>query len=149
MDFPLLEICDDELGEAWAEKYFHAGHLKCPKCGTSKRKAWIDGRTKRSQTIKYRCPTCRGVYTVFHGTVFAHKQIRPAQAILLLRGICKGESTAGMARELGLKYDTVLTVRRAIQTNAERIQSKTPVRDRVTETDEMFQNAGEKGRKTL
>jgi len=43
MDFPLLEICDDELGEAWAEKYFHGGRLKCPKCGTSKRQAWIEG----------------------------------------------------------------------------------------------------------
>jgi transposase-like protein len=145
MDFPLLEICDDELSEAWAEKYFHAGRLKCPKCGTSKRKAWIEGRTKRSQTTKYRCPKCRGVYTVFYGTVFAHKQIRPTQAILLLRGICKGESSASLARELELTYDTVLTLRRAIQANAKTMQSTAPVPDRITETDEMFQNAGEKG----
>ena len=107
MDFPLLEICDDELGELWAEKYFHQGRLKCPTCGAQKRTAWIEGRTKRSRVVKYRCRDCRRVYTVFHGTVFAYKQIRPAQAILLLRGICKGESTAGLARELELKYDAV------------------------------------------
>lgn len=146
MDFPLLEICDDELGELWAEKYFHQGRLKCPKCGAQKRMAWIEGRTKRSRVVKYRCRDCRRVYTVFHGTVFAHKQIRPAQAILLLRGICKGEPTASLARELELKYDTVLAVRRAIQNNARSMQSKQPVRDQITETDEMFQNAGEKRR---
>lgn len=146
MDFPLLEICDDELGELWAEKYFHQGRLQCPTCGAQKRTAWIEGRTKRSQVVKYRCRDCRRVYTVFHGTVFAHKQIRPAQAILLLRGICKGETTASLARELGLKYDTVLAVRRAIQKNAQTMQSKESVTDQITETDEMFQNAGEKGR---
>ena len=26
MDFPILEICDDELGEGWLRKYFH--HLR-------------------------------------------------------------------------------------------------------------------------
>lgn len=86
--------------------------------------------------------------SVYHGTVFAHKQIRPAQAVLLLRGICKGESTASLARELELKYDTVLALRRAIHTNAQTLQSREPLPDRVTETDELFQNAGEKRRKT-
>ena len=145
MDFPLLEICDDDLGEAWAERYFHAGRLKCPECGASKRKAWIDGRTKRSRITKYRCSACGNVYNVYHGTVFAGKQIRPAQAVLLLRGICKGESTAGLARELELTYDTILAIRRVIHANALRLQPKTPLHDQMTETDEMFQNAGEKG----
>ena len=85
---------------------------------------------------------------MFHGTVFAHKQTRPAQAVVLLRGICKGEPTASLARELEMKYDTVLALRRAIQSSAQKFQSKEPLTDRVTETDEMFQNAGEEGRNT-
>ena len=61
---------------------------------------------------------------MYQGTVFAHKQIRPAQAVLLLRGTGKGESTASLARELGVKYDPVLALRRAIHTNAQTLQSK-------------------------
>jgi hypothetical protein len=97
MDFPLLEVIDEDKGEEWAERYFHGGHLKCPKCGADRRTAWIEGQTKCSRVVKYRCRACRKVYTVYHETVFAHKQIQPGQAILLLRGICKGESTASLA----------------------------------------------------
>jgi hypothetical protein len=38
----------------------------------------------------------------------------------------------------------VLQVRREIQANAEHHQPQTPLSDTQTETDEMFQNAGEK-----
>jgi hypothetical protein len=73
---------------------------------------------------------------------------RPAQAILLLRGICKGESPASLVRELEMKYDTVLAVRRTIHTNAQTRQAREPLPDRETETEERFQHAGEKRRKT-
>ncbi len=75
------------------------------------------------------------VYTVYSGTVFAHKHLRPTQVILLLRGICKGESTASLARELELAYDTVHHLRQAIQHNGMRLQSDAPLPDAVTETD--------------
>jgi hypothetical protein len=85
---------------------------------------------------------------VYSGTLFANKHLRPAQVILLLRGICKGESTASLSRELGLAYDTVHHLRQQLQANAVKLQPDTPVPDAITETDEMFQNAGEKRRKT-
>jgi hypothetical protein len=80
--------------------------------------------------------------------MFAHKQLRPAQVILLLRGVCKGESTASLSRELQVAYDTVHHLRQQLHANARRLQPNTPLPDAVTETDEMFQNAGEKRRKT-
>ena len=39
------------------------------------------------------CQHGQTAYTLYTGTLFAKKQLRPAQVILLLRGICKGEST--------------------------------------------------------
>ena len=66
------------------------------------------------------------------------------QVVLLMRGICKGESSKVLAEELGLNYGTVLTLRHEIQWKAEQAQPTTPLPDRHTETDEMFQNAGEK-----
>jgi transposase-like protein len=155
MDFPILELCDDELGEAWVQKHFHPRGLKCPRCGKGVKRARRFGQTKRSTVTVYRCCECQTVYTVYSSTVFAHTHLRPAQVVLLLRGICKGESTAGLARELELSYDTVHHLRQRIQANAVKLQPDTPlpdpvpdpVTDPVTETDEMYQNAGEKGRK--
>jgi transposase-like protein len=148
MDFPLLEITDDALAEQWLHKYFHPNGLHCPGCNASVEQARQFRQTCRSQVTNYRCRQCDKGYTVYAGTVFANKQLRPTQVILLLRGICKGESTASLARELELAYDTVHHLRQQIQTKAMRLQSETPLPDAVTETDEMFQNAGEKRRKT-
>ncbi len=96
----------------------------------------------------HRCRTCQTVYTVYSGTVLANKHLRPAQVILLLRGIGTGESTAGLSREVHLAYDTVHHLRHQLQANAVGRQPDTPVPDAIPETDEMFQNAGEKRRKT-
>jgi len=63
---------------------------------------------------------------------------------LLLRGVCKGQPSAAIAREIGITRQTVLSIRRAIQDNAERIQPTTPLLDLCTETDEMFLPVGEK-----
>jgi hypothetical protein len=148
MDFPILGITDDALAEQWLRKYFHPKGLRCPNCCAGVRRARPFGQTRRSHVTQHRCRKCETVYTVYSGTVFAHKHLRPTQVILLLRGVCKGESTVSLARELQLAYDTVHHLRQEIQTNAIRLQPETPLPDAVTETDEMFQNAGEKRRKT-
>jgi hypothetical protein len=56
----------------------------------------------------------------------------------------KGEPANTLAHELRLNYKTVLSIRRDIQNNARRLQPTTPLPDTATETDEMFQNSGEK-----
>jgi Fe-S cluster biogenesis protein NfuA len=84
------------------------------------------------------------VYTVYSGTVFAGKHFRPAQVVLLLRGVCKGQPAAEMAREIGVSRQTVHEIRKLIHANAEAMQPESRLPDARTETDEMFQNAGEK-----
>jgi transposase-like protein len=148
MDFPILEITEDDLAEQWLQKHFRPKGLRCPHCAASVRHARPFGQTRRSHVTQHRCRQCEKVYTVYSGTVFANKQLRPTQVILLLRGICQGESSATLARELELAYDTVHHLRQAIQRNAIRLQPDTSLPDAVTETDEMFQKAGEKRRKT-
>lgn len=68
------------------------------------------------------------------------------QVVLLVRGVCKGEPSATLARELGVTRGTVHTIRKALQANAQALQPATPLLDQATKTDEMFQNAGEKRR---
>ena len=154
MDFPLLDITDDALAEQWLQKHFHPKGFCCPAClhgqacGAGVQHARPFGQTRRSHVTQHRCRQCQKVYTVYSGTAFANKQLRPTQVILLLRGICKGESTDSLARELELAYDTVHHLRQHLQRNAMRLQPETALPDAVTETDELFQNAGEKRRKT-
>jgi len=66
------------------------------------------------------------------------------QVVLLMRGICKGETTRELAAELQLNYKTVLTMRHRVHANAELEQPNTTLSDSHSETDEMFQNSGEK-----
>jgi hypothetical protein len=83
---------------------------------------------------------------VYSRTVFEQRHLTPAQVILLLRGVMKGEPSRTLAAELGLHEVTVLELRRDLQANAMLLQPDSPLPDQHTETDEMFQNAGEKRR---
>ncbi len=84
MGFPILELCDDELGEVWLRKYFHPHGLHCPECDASVKQARHFGQTRRSHVSQYRCRHCQTVYLIYSGIVFANKHLRPAQVILLL-----------------------------------------------------------------
>jgi transposase-like protein len=148
MDFPVAELLDDELSEQWLLKHFHPKGLKCPHCDARRSQARPFRRTRRSQVTVYRCRECQGLYNVYSGTIFQARHLRPAQVVLLLRGVCKGEPTATLARELGLPRSTVHGLRQQLQQNAQAMQPSTPLSDAEAETDEMFQNAGEKRRKT-
>ena len=81
---------------------------------------------------------------VFTICIVQQKQLTPAQVVLLLRGIYQGESSAQLARELGLSRPTVHCIRHAIEANAQAMQPTFPVVDQQIETDERFQNAGKK-----
>ena len=93
----------------------------------------------------FRCHRCDGISNLYSGTLFAGCQLRPSQAILLLQGVLQGKPAAKIAREIGLSRPTVQNLRRKIQEQAQALQPESPLPDSVTETDEMFQNAGEKG----
>lgn len=146
MDFPITDLMDDKASTEWIMEYFHPEGVRGPRCKAT----WADGRefrrTRRSELIVYRCQRCRGIYNLYSGTSFEARQLRPAQVVLLVRGVLKGESAATLARELGMSRTTITELRHLIQENAARIQSETPLKDNVVEADELFQNAGEKRR---
>jgi len=144
MEFPIIELLDYERSEAWIKEYFHQDGFKCPGCGASVEEAREFRQTERSQLMVHRCRNCGTAYNLYTGTVFQQRHLTPMQVVLLMRGICKGESSNMLAAELELDYKTVLDLRHSIQANAEAEQPKEPLPDERTETDEMFQNAGEK-----
>lgn len=146
MEFPIADLLDQESSLEWVTRHFHPEGLRCPSCGRDVCEARSFRETECSQLTTYRCCGCESVYNLYTGTVFQGRHLTPQQVVLFLRGVSKGEPSTTLAKELGLSYPTVLSIRHQLQANAERTQPDTPLPDRQTETDEMFQNAGEKRR---
>jgi transposase-like protein len=146
MDFPITDLMSEKASEEWVMEYFHPTGLRCPHCGAAWAKAFEFRTTRKSQLTVYRCRECRGIYNLYSGTIFEARHLRPAQVVLLVRGVLKGESAATLARELGMSRTTITELRHLIQQNAANLQTETPLPDQVVESDELFQNAGEKRR---
>ena len=144
MDFPIVELLDDDRSGAWLLRHFHPDGLRCPRCGATQSEAYRFRETKRSRLEVWRCKRCAQTYTLYSGTVFAGRHLPPPQVVLLLRGVVQGTSSAQLARELELSRTTVHEIRHQLHANAALLQPNNPLPDERTETDEMFQNAGEK-----
>lgn len=144
MDFPIAELMDREGCLRWIERYCHPEGMKCPHCGADRSEVYAFRQTKLSELEVYRCKCCQGVYNLYSGTVFEGRYFRPEQVVLFIRGVCQGKATAQLARELSISRTTATEVRHLLQANAERSQPQTVLEDKEVETDEMFQNAGEK-----
>ena len=142
MIFPITDLLDDRQSEKWLLEHFHPEGLRCPKCGSTRRRFFRE--TQTSRLTVYRCLECEGIYNLYSASLFEKKHLRPSQVVLLLRGVAKGESSMRVAQELGVSRSTVHELRKELQENARRLQPEAPLRDAHIETDEMFQNAGEK-----
>ena len=144
MEFPITDLLDKENCVQWIIEHFHSNGFDCPTCNAPVDRAREFRFTEKSQLIVYRCNCCQNPYNLYTGTIFQQHHLTPMQVVLLIRGVLKGESSKILSTELGINYKTVLTLRHEIQANAEQLQPDTPLLDNETETDEMFQNAGEK-----
>ena len=122
MDFPIVSLIDEERAEEWLLNHFHPEGLHCPHCDAGVEEARHFRTTKTSRLKVYRCNICAGVYNLYSGTVFAQKQFRPSQVVLLLQGLCKGFSSAQLGREIGISRQTVLSIRRVLQVSAQMLQ---------------------------
>jgi hypothetical protein len=82
---------------------------------------------------------------VYSGTVFEGRRLTPQQVVLLVKGVVKGEQAQILANEIGVCRQTVQAIRAPMQANAQHLQPDNPLdSDEQTETDELYQNAGEK-----
>lgn len=144
MEFPIKDLLDYESSVTWILDHFHPKGLHCPRCQAIPKQAREFRRTRSSKLVVYRCWMCGMTYNLYTGTIFQGTQWTPEQAVLLMRGISKGETSRELAAELELSYKTVLEMRHKVQNNAKKEQPETPIPDSHSETDEMFQNAGEK-----
>jgi hypothetical protein len=99
MIFPITDLLDDGESSRWIARYFHPQGLRCPQCKSGVEQARLFRRSKRG-LADYRCKYCDRVYNLYSGTVFAGCGLSARQAVLLVRGVCKGERSAPLAEEL-------------------------------------------------
>ena len=147
IDFPIGELLDEDECKQWLERHLHPRGLQCPRCGSTGRyvnqRNGVDGIWRA-----YRCKSCDRYYTILTGTVFEKTRQRPSTIVLILRGIAQGQSTARLSRELGIARSRMHEIRQQVQQNLYHALPGEPMSDETLETDELYQNAGEKRRKT-
>jgi transposase-like protein len=144
MEFPNMTLLSPDACGAWIVVHVHPDGLQCPRCQASVEEAHPLRRTRKSQLKVFRYDGCATTYNLIRGTVFQQRQLTPQRVVLLLQGILKGAPSTDLAAELGVSYITVLQLRRDLQDQAMRLQPDPPLPNDLSETDEMFQNAGKK-----
>jgi transposase-like protein len=143
MDFPIVDLMDQDACYHRLVGLLHPHGLACPSCRAGDHLRVH--RRHRAPVLDYRCSACRRVFNAFTGTPLGGTHRTPAQIMLILRGFAQGVPTAKLARELGCDRKHLLELRRLMQDNAQRWLDRNPLGDEVVEGDEMYQNAGEKG----
>ena len=143
MDFPIIDLMDEDTCYTQLVSWLHPDGLACPRCG-ARHGLWVH-RCHRDPVLDYRCTACGRVFNAFTGTALHGTRRRPSELVLILRGIAQGVPTAQLARELGCDRSELLALRHRLQGLAYADRPRLPLEDATLEADEMYQNAGDKG----
>jgi transposase-like protein len=145
MRYPITDLLDEQDCYAYLLRVLHPHGLRCPAqhLGPATQ---APHDSSGAPVVDYRCSVCGAVFNVFTHTVWSGTHYDCVIIVLLLRGFAQGTPTLQLAEELKLDYGTLLERRHRLQAWALERAPTTPVSDLETEGDEMFQNAGEKGR---
>src|SRR3954470_9824125 len=149
MIFPITDLLDDKQSEKWLLEHFHPEGLRCPKCDSTRRRFFRE--TQTSRLTVYRCLECEGIYNLYFRYALREETLAPlAGGFALARGSQRGiELEVGPGAWRRKPLHGARAAQRELQENARRLQPEAPLRDAHIETDEMFQNAGEKGERHL
>jgi transposase-like protein len=142
MDFPIIDLMDQQACYQRLLDLLHPEGLACPRCGGVDRT--VHHRRTTSPVVDFRCTRCRRVFNLFTDTPWQGTHRTPAEILLILRGFAQGVPTAKLARELGASRPHLLELRHRVQARAAAASDRSPLPDAAVEADEMYQNAGEK-----
>jgi len=146
MRFPIIELLDEKESYAYLAKTLHPNGLHCPE-GHALPPAQAPHDRHRDPLFDYRCKICGSVFNIFTNTIWSKSRYSCSMIVLIIRGIVQGIPTMHLAEELGIDRSHLLEIRHKVQKWAEEHLPRSPLPDTKTESDEMFQNAGEKGDK--
>ena len=141
--FSLLDLMDVQKCYDFLCTILHPQGLKCPKCQCSVQDSKIH-RRDRAPVLIYECKNGH-FYNLFTKTVWQGTHHKCPLIIRILQGVAQGVSTLHLSIELGIDRKHLLERRHKLQNFVDEASIRMPLSDKVTEVDEMYQNAGEKG----
>lgn len=142
MEYAIDNLLDEEKCCTHLVAYFHGGKLCCSSCGGSN---YHVHHHRRKPVLQYKCNDCAAFFNIFTGTAFQGTHWKCSKIVMVLRGFIKGDSTLSMSKEMGLGYRNLLYLRHELMKNAFDNRDLDILPDKATESDEMYQNSGEKG----
>ncbi|MCH2177157.1 MAG: hypothetical protein MK193_15665 [Lentisphaeria bacterium] len=143
LQFPIQDLMDYDSCYAYLLKLFHPSGLHCP-CGTKLGTSQKPHKYRKNKLPCYKC-SCGKVFNIFTGTIFSKIHYDCVTIVLMLRGFAQGKTTLHLSKELSISYNGLLEWRHRLQEFAFENRSIAPLVDDQVESDEVFQNAGEKG----
>lgn len=141
--FSLIELLDMQKCYDFLCTLLHPQGLRCPKCQCAVSDSKIH-RRDRAPILVYKC-TNGHFYNLFTGTVWQGTHHKCSVIVRILQGIAQGVSTLHLSKELEVDRKHLLERRHILQNFVSEACNHTSLPDEVTEVDEMYQNAGEKG----
>ncbi len=84
MDFPIIDLMDEDACYAKLVAWLHPDGLVCPQCGAGDR-LHVHHR-HRAPVLDYRRSHCRRVFNALTGTALHGTRRRPAELVLIVRG---------------------------------------------------------------
>ena len=141
--FSLIELMEVQKCYDFLCTILHPDGLSCPKCQCSVQDSKVH-RRDRAPVLSYEC-TNGHFYNLFTKTVWQGTHHPCPLIIRILQGVAQGVSTLHLSKELGIDRKHLLERRHELQNFVDKASIRTPLPDEVTEVDEMYQNAGEKG----
>lgn len=143
IDFSLQDLLSPQACYGFLLRVLHPQGLRCP--GGHELEHSRERQTRRPSIIAYECRNCGQRFTIFTHTALQGIRYSVVQIVQLVRGFAQGETTARLAREIQGCRKNVLKWRHKLQQLAMAARPRDPLRDEVVESDEMYQNSGEKG----
>jgi len=142
--FSTVELMDGQKCYNWLVDILHPNGLCCPDCKKPVGLLKIH-RHDRAPLLYFSC-ACGRIYNAFTGTIWQGTHHRCSVIVRILQGIAQGIPTMHLAKELGIDRTHLLQRRHKIQDLASQACNREPLPDKVVEADELYQNAGEKGK---
>lgn len=144
LKFPIQNLMDYNSCYNFLSTILHPQGLCC-KCGEIKPEFQKPHKYRSNGLPCFKCRTCGSVYNIFTDTILSGIHYDCITIVLMLRGFAQGKTTLHLSKELNISYDRVLEWRHLLQEQSFENRDTSVLPDTEVESDEMFQNAGEKG----
>lgn len=144
IQFPLYNLMNPEKCYQYLLDTLHPLGLHCP-CSHPVEEGQKPHKFRKNGLACYCCTACGKVFNIFTNTLLKGIHYDCIKIVLILRGFSKGETTQMLSKELKISYNSLLERRHRLQELAYENRTMLPLADPVIESDEVFQNAGEKG----